>query len=68
MAPVQMEGDRVGAGVQALLRQVLPELEDLVLEVLGCPLRARPGPAGARHEARLTFGLEPADQFMDPSP
>jgi hypothetical protein len=63
-----MEGDGVGSGVQPLVGQLLAELDDLLLELHRCLLRAAQGTPGARLQARLTVGLEPVDELMDPLP
>ena len=64
--PVKVEGDRVGAGVQTLFGQRLAQLDDLVLEPVGDPVRARTRPSGPRLKAHLTLGIEPADELVDP--
>jgi hypothetical protein len=58
VAPLEVHRDRVGAGIETLLRQVLAELHDLVLDRLGDPVRARPRAPRPRLEPGLTLGLD----------
>ena len=63
----QVDSDRVGTGIDAEVGQLLAELDDLVLELLGRPCGllgdgeiAAPGP--------LPFGIEPPTELVDPPP
>src|SRR5512147_885389 len=47
---------------------LLTEVDDLLLQGFGDPLRARPWPTGARLETRLALCFEAADQLVHPPP
>ncbi len=68
VAPLEVDRDRVRAGIQALLRQLLAEPDDLLLEGFGSAVRRRPGSAGPGLQARLTLGIEPPHELVDPPP
>ena len=68
MVMLQVPGDGVRAGVQALPGQVLAQPHDQV----GGLAADGPGggfrPPGPRFECRLAFGLIPGEQSVDPGP
>jgi hypothetical protein len=62
----QVGADRLGAGVQALLRQVLAQPDDLVLEVQADRARVGVGSLGPRSERGLAFGFVAVEELLDP--
>jgi len=68
VAPFEVEGDRVSAGIVAFFHQVLAELDDLVLQGLWDPMRAPARTPGPWLETGITFGLEPQAELVDPPP
>jgi hypothetical protein len=68
VSALQVHRDRVGAGIQPRIGQVLADLDDLVLEVIADPVRARPRSARAWLESCLALGQEPPDELVHPPP
>ncbi len=68
VAPFEVEGDRVSAGIVAFFHQVFAELDDLVLEGLWDPVGAPARTPGPWLETGITFGLEPPAELVDPPP
>lgn len=59
-------GDRVGSGIQTLVRELLAQGYDLVFEL---PSRAVRAPLGRRDRGSRPaspFGIEPANELVDP--
>jgi hypothetical protein len=66
VTPLEVDGDRVGAGIVTLLRQVLAELHDLLLDRLGDLMWARPRTSRPRLEPGLALNLETSDELVYP--
>jgi len=62
----EVERDRVGARIQALLGQGLPQLDDLLFELDRGPVGAPSRSPAPRLQPYLPFCLEPPDQFVHP--
>jgi hypothetical protein len=65
---LEVEGDGMSAGVQALLDQGLAQRHDLLLHRRRGGLRAVSRATRPRLQAGLTLGVVAADQFLDPPP
>jgi hypothetical protein len=68
MPPVQVDSDRVRPGVKPLIDKELSQFDDLLLDLIGYPVRARPRAPGARFKPCVSLGLEPTHELVDPPP
>src|SRR5215207_5949911 len=66
VTPGEVVGDRVSSRIQTLVRELLAQPNDLVFDHPSGAVRAPPRPPGPRLEAGLPFGIEPANELVDP--
>jgi hypothetical protein len=67
VTPRQVDRDRVGSRIYPEVEQFLAQPDDLVFELDRGPSGARPRLPRPRFESRLAFGIEAADELVDPS-
>lgn len=67
MTPRQVDRDRVGSGIYPEVEQFLAQPDDLVFELDRGSGGARPRLPRPRFQPRLAFGIETADELVDPS-
>ena len=66
MSTLEVDPDRLRAGVYPEIRELLADRHDLVLEDLGGPLRAPAGSPRSGLEPRLPSSVEPPAALVDP--
>src|SRR5439155_14271818 len=66
MSALEVGPDRLGAGVDPEIRELLAEGDDLVLEDLSDPLRAPMRATRSGQQRRFAFGIEASAELVDP--